>query len=283
MAAKPKGPSRTPAKVGPSPKDVAAASALLAQRATGATKTEAVGRGQVRKGVGGTTAFNSRGGVDEDAILAAAEMPDPNFAARQAAAIANQKAKAAPSSEPVDQTMSRLISDELTPKPLYGMTSLTEGFNRQNRKLDANDEMIKKSQASIQNNRVASRAAETPASPASPAAPAASNVPSNNMMNKVMASQADNSAAPASSGPPSNNMMNKVMSSQSEKAQAPAAMSEDRIQSLYKKATGTSFNPKSKADRAALAEIQAVMNARPDLADASDTKIALAWYKSKKK
>lgn len=66
------------------------------------------------------------------------------------------------------------------------------------------------------------------------------------------------------------------------KAKAPT-LSGDRIQSLFKKATGTSFNPKSKADRAALTEIEALMSARPDLADASDTKVALAWYKSKKK
>jgi len=63
----------------------------------------------------------------------------------------------------------------------------------------------------------------------------------------------------------------------------PSTISGDRIQSLFKKATGTSFDPKSRKDRSALAEIEAVVAGRPDLADASDTKIALASYKSKKK
>lgn len=62
-----------------------------------------------------------------------------------------------------------------------------------------------------------------------------------------------------------------------------STISGDRIQSLFKKATGTSFDPKSRKDRAALAELEAVVASRPDLADANDTKIALAWYKSKKK
>lgn len=67
------------------------------------------------------------------------------------------------------------------------------------------------------------------------------------------------------------------------KAPAPATLSGDRIQSLFKKATGTSFDPKSQKDKAARAELEALISGRPDLADASDNKIALAWYKSKKK
>jgi len=66
-------------------------------------------------------------------------------------------------------------------------------------------------------------------------------------------------------------------------APAPATLSGDRIQSLFKKATGTSFDPKSQKDKAARAELEALISGRPDLANASDTKIALAWYKSKKK
>jgi hypothetical protein len=52
---------------------------------------------------------------------------------------------------------------------------------------------------------------------------------------------------------------------------------------LFKKATGTSFDPKSRVDRARMAELQGLISSRADLADKSDTKVALAWYASKKK
>ena len=55
------------------------------------------------------------------------------------------------------------------------------------------------------------------------------------------------------------------------------------LDSLFKKATGTSFDPKSQKDKAARAELEALISSRPDLADKSDTKVALAWYASKKK
>jgi hypothetical protein len=52
---------------------------------------------------------------------------------------------------------------------------------------------------------------------------------------------------------------------------------------LFKKATGASFDAKSKADRARMAELRDLISSRADLADKSDTKVALAWYASKKK
>jgi hypothetical protein len=52
---------------------------------------------------------------------------------------------------------------------------------------------------------------------------------------------------------------------------------------LFKTATGTAFDPKSKLDRTRMAEIQSMMNSRADLADKSDNKAALAWYASKRK
>jgi hypothetical protein len=55
------------------------------------------------------------------------------------------------------------------------------------------------------------------------------------------------------------------------------------FEALFKKATGVSFDAKSKGDRATMAELQDMMSKRADLADKSDTKVALAWYASKKK
>jgi hypothetical protein len=52
---------------------------------------------------------------------------------------------------------------------------------------------------------------------------------------------------------------------------------------LFKKATGTSFNSKNATDRARMAELQSLLSSRADLADKSDTKVALAWYANKRK
>jgi len=73
----------------------------------------------------------------------------------------------------------------------------------------------------------------------------------------------------------------------SDMAKAPVSESmkaPDRdFDALFKKATGTSFDPKSKRDRSAMAEIQSLLSSRADLADKSDTKVALAWYANKRK
>jgi hypothetical protein len=56
-----------------------------------------------------------------------------------------------------------------------------------------------------------------------------------------------------------------------------------RATAAFKKATGTSFDPKSKVDRARLKEIEDTIRSNPKLADASDTKISMAWYARAKK
>jgi hypothetical protein len=61
-----------------------------------------------------------------------------------------------------------------------------------------------------------------------------------------------------------------------------AAPSRD-FNALFKTATGTDFDPKSRLDRARMAEIQSLVNSRSDLADKDDRKVALAWYASKRK
>ena len=68
-------------------------------------------------------------------------------------------------------------------------------------------------------------------------------------------------------------------------AASPAASSAPSrdFNALFKTATGTAFDPKSKLDRTRMAEIQSMMNSRADLADKSDNKVALAWYASKRK
>ena len=67
---------------------------------------------------------------------------------------------------------------------------------------------------------------------------------------------------------------------------SPVDPTEDpRMMSLFKKATGTSFDPNSKRDIQALSEIQTVLNdiseKGDNWADMSDTQLALKWYQSK--
>jgi len=56
-----------------------------------------------------------------------------------------------------------------------------------------------------------------------------------------------------------------------------------RATAVFKKATGTAFDPKSKVDRARLKELEDVIRSNPKLADASDNKISMAWYARTKK
>jgi hypothetical protein len=79
--------------------------------------------------------------------------------------------------------------------------------------------------------------------------------------------------------PKSGSMSDMARAPVSEMMKAPSR----DFDSLFKKATGASFDAKSKADRARMAELKDLISSRADLADKSDTKVALAWYASKKK
>lgn len=62
-----------------------------------------------------------------------------------------------------------------------------------------------------------------------------------------------------------------------EEPAAPAA--ERDIGSLFEKATGTTFNPKSRIDVARKAELEDFLSGNPDFAGKSDTQVALQWYR----
>jgi hypothetical protein len=292
---------RSRTRRGPTREQIAAAKELLDQGATGATSVVSIPRFGTKQGRGGSTAFGSRGDVSSDAILEAAALPDPSFAARQAAARAKKEAM---SSEPTDQVMSKLIGN-----------ALSDFYTSGNKKLDDNDKMIEKSQASIQRGRVARGMGQSGGNAVSDFYNSGNDKLAENdkMIEKSQASiqrgrvergmgQSNSNALvdAYNSGnkklADNDKMIEKSQASiqsgrvasgrgQSDAAPAPATatLSDDRIQSLFKKATGTSFDPKSRADIARKAELAALISGRPDLADASDTKIALAWYKSKKK
>jgi hypothetical protein len=290
---------RSRTRRGPTQEQIAAAKELLDQGATGATSVVSIPRFGTKQGRGGRTAFGNRGDISPDAILKAARQPDPTFAARQAAARAKKEAM---SSEPTDQVMSKLIGN-----------ALSDFYTSGNKKLDDNDKMIEKSQASIQRGRVARGMNQSGGNAVSDLYNSgnAKLAENDKMIEKSQASIQSGRVARGMGQSGGNalsdfynsgndklaendKMIEKSQASiqsgrvasgmgQSNAAPAPATLSGDRIQSLFKKATGTSFDPKSQKDKAARAELEALISGRPDLADASDNKIALAWYKSKKK
>jgi hypothetical protein len=60
---------------------------------------------------------------------------------------------------------------------------------------------------------------------------------------------------------------------------APAAPAERDLDALFLKATGTSFDPKSRVDAARKAELEDLLKGDPNLAGKSDTQVALQWYR----
>ena len=66
-------------------------------------------------------------------------------------------------------------------------------------------------------------------------------------------------------------------------APPPVSLGAKRLNALFKTATGSSYDPNSRVDRQRATELERLIASRPELSDASDTKIALAWYKSKRK
>ena len=57
-------------------------------------------------------------------------------------------------------------------------------------------------------------------------------------------------------------------------------ISEDRMSALFRKTTGTNFDPKSKADKARMAELTSFIEQDPERLNKSDTKIALDFYRT---
>jgi hypothetical protein len=67
--------------------------------------------------------------------------------------------------------------------------------------------------------------------------------------------------------------------------QAPKAapvIDEARMAALFRKTTGTAFDPKSRVDTARMADLTSFIEKDPDLLNKSDTKIALDYYRTLK-
>jgi hypothetical protein len=67
--------------------------------------------------------------------------------------------------------------------------------------------------------------------------------------------------------------------------QAPKAapvIDEARMAALFRKTTGTAFDPKSRVDKTRMADLTSFIEKDPDLLNKSDTKIALDYYRTLK-
>lgn len=61
---------------------------------------------------------------------------------------------------------------------------------------------------------------------------------------------------------------------------AAAELPEDRMNALFRKTMGTSFDPKSKMDIGKMQQLRAFVSSNPDVLNKSDTKIALDFYRT---
>ena len=61
---------------------------------------------------------------------------------------------------------------------------------------------------------------------------------------------------------------------------AKVVIDENRMSALFRKTTGTNFDPKSKADKARMAELTSFIEQDPERLNKSDTKIALDFYRT---
>ena len=57
-------------------------------------------------------------------------------------------------------------------------------------------------------------------------------------------------------------------------------ISEDRMSALFRKTTGTDFNPKSRVDKERMAQLTSFIEEDPERLNKSDTKIALDFYRT---
>ena len=57
-------------------------------------------------------------------------------------------------------------------------------------------------------------------------------------------------------------------------------ISEDRMSALFRKTTGTDFNPKSRVDKERMAQLTSFIEENPERLNKSDTKIALDFYRT---
>ena len=140
--------------------------------------------------------------------------------------------------------------------------------------------------ATYMKNRQMATAAPVPAIAPSPApveapvaAPVAATAPQDDIRSMIEATGNALSAAPVADEQPATQPMGNV-STQIEAPAAKPVIDEARMASLFRKTTGTDFNPKSRVDKERMSQLTSFIEQDPTRLDKSDTRIALDFYKT---
>ena len=135
-------------------------------------------------------------------------------------------------------------------------------------------------------NRQMATAAPVPAIAPSPApveapiaAPVAATAPQDDIRSMIEATGNALSVTPVADEQPATQPMGNV-STQIEAPAAKPVIDEARMASLFRKTTGTDFNPKSRVDKERMSQLTSFIEQDPTRLDKSDTRIALDFYKT---
>ena len=89
-------------------------------------------------------------------------------------------------------------------------------------------------------------------------------------------------SAPSPSYGRSDEAIAEMEAAQNQAPKAAPVIDEARMAALFRKTTGTAFNPKSRVDTARMADLTSFIEKDPESLNKSDTKIALDYYRTLK-
>ena len=127
-------------------------------------------------------------------------------------------------------------------------------------------------------------AAATATAPANQStdAPSPSYGRSDEAIAEMEAAQNQPTSAPSPSYGRSDEAIAETEAAQNQAPKAAPVIDEARMAALFRKTTGTAFDPKSRVDTTRMADLTSFIEKDPDLLNKSDTKIALDYYRTLK-
>jgi hypothetical protein len=99
---------------------------------------------------------------------------------------------------------------------------------------------------------------------------------------EMEAAQNQPTSAPSPSYGRSDEAIAETEAAQNQAPKAAPVIDEARMAALFRKTTGTAFDPKSRVDTTRMADLTSFIEKDPDLLNKSDTKIALDYYRTLK-
>jgi hypothetical protein len=127
----------------------------------------------------------------------------------------------------------------------------------------------------------ATATATTPANQ-STEAPSPSYGRSDEAIAEMEAARNQPTSAPSPSYGRSDEAIAEMEAARNQAPKAAPVIDEARMAALFRKTTGTAFDPKSRVDTARMADLTSFIEKDPDLLNKSDTKIALDYYRTLK-